>query len=135
MGIKCFCLFGRDTTTINLIEYEYYVCFSSRRLFPLFLWNDFIQQLPNKNERKLSLPFYFIFCYFEFVLSLTNSMSSNYVHHNYPIEREIRDTINTTRSASYLDLHLETDREVVKNSIIRQNRRFLFSYCELSKFM
>ena len=33
------------------------------------------------------------------------------VDHNYPIELEIKDTTDTDRSASYLDLHLEIDRE------------------------
>jgi hypothetical protein len=35
----------------------------------------------------------------------------NIVSSEYPIEHEIKDTTDTDRSASYLDLHLENDSE------------------------
>jgi hypothetical protein len=35
----------------------------------------------------------------------------DFVDRIYPIELEIKDTTNTDRSASYLDLHLEIDSE------------------------
>ena len=41
------------------------------------------------------------------VLSLDNSKFGDYVDLIYPIELEIKDTTETQRSASYLDLHLE----------------------------
>jgi hypothetical protein len=34
------------------------------------------------------------------------------VYHIYPTELEIKDTTNTARSASYLDIHLENDMQV-----------------------
>jgi hypothetical protein len=34
------------------------------------------------------------------------------VYHIYPTELEIKDTTNTARSASYLDIHLENDIQV-----------------------
>jgi hypothetical protein len=34
-----------------------------------------------------------------------------FVDHIYPIELKIKDTTDTNRSASYLDLHLEIDSE------------------------
>jgi hypothetical protein len=36
---------------------------------------------------------------------------NNFVDRFYPIEPEIKDTTDTYRSASYLDLHLEIDNE------------------------
>jgi hypothetical protein len=39
-----------------------------------------------------------------------------------PIELEIKDSTDTDRSASYLDLHLEIDSEGVKNETLRQKR-------------
>jgi hypothetical protein len=44
-------------------------------------------------------------------LSLNNSRFGDFGDRIYPIELEIKDTTNTDRSASYLDLHLEIDSE------------------------
>ena len=43
------------------------------------------------------------------VLSLNNSRVGDFVEHIYPIQFEIKDTTDTDRSASYLDLHLEIE--------------------------
>jgi hypothetical protein len=43
------------------------------------------------------------------VLSLNNSRIGDFVHRVYPIELEMKDTTDTDRSASYLDLQLEID--------------------------
>ena len=45
------------------------------------------------------------------VLSLNNSMFCDFVDCIYPIELEIKNTTNTDRYVSYLDLHLEIDSE------------------------
>jgi len=79
-------------------------------LADLFLYSyetDFIQELLKKNEKKLARSFNFTFRYIDDVLSLNNSMFGNFVDRIYPIELEIKDTTDTDRSASYLDLHLE----------------------------
>ena len=80
----------------------------------LFLYSyeaDFIQGLLEKNEKKLARSFNFTFHYIDGVLSLNNSRLSDFVDRIYPIELEIKDTTDTDRSASYLDLHLEIDSE------------------------
>ena len=80
----------------------------------LFLYSyeaDFIQWLFKKNEKKLAQSFNFMFCYIDDVLSLTNSRFGDIVDRIYPIELEIKDTTNTDRSTSYLDLDLEIDSE------------------------
>jgi hypothetical protein len=46
---------------------------------------------------------------FIFVLSLSNSRFGDFVDRIYSIELEIKDTTDTDRSASNLDLHLEID--------------------------
>jgi hypothetical protein len=48
---------------------------------------------------------------FIFVLSLRNSRFGDFVDRIYSIELEIKDTTDTDRSASNLDLHLEIDSE------------------------
>ena len=42
---------------------------------------------------------------------LDNSRFVDFADRIYPIQLEIKDTIDTDRSASYLDLHLEIDSE------------------------
>ena len=88
--------------------YGYKLCSSSRRLVPLSYEADFIQGLLKKNEKKLARSFNFTFRYIDDVLSLNNSRFGDFVD---PIELEITYTTDTDRSASYLDLHLEIDRE------------------------
>ena len=51
------------------------------------------------------------FRYIDDVLSLNNSKFGDYVERVYPIELAIKDTTDTVKSASYLDLHLEIDNE------------------------
>jgi hypothetical protein len=72
---------------------------------------DFIQGLLKKNEKKLARSFNFTFRYIDDVLSLNNSRFCDFVDGIYPIELEIKDITDTDTSASYLDLHLETDSE------------------------
>ena len=54
---------------------------------------------------------YITFRYIDGVLSLNNSRFGDFVDLIYPIEFEIKDTTDTDRSTSYLDLHLEIDNE------------------------
>jgi hypothetical protein len=72
---------------------------------------DFIQGLLKKNEKKQARSFNFTFRYIDDVLSLNNSRFGDFVDHLYPIELEIKDTTDTDRSASCVDLHLEIDSE------------------------
>ena len=83
-------------------------------LADLFLYSyeaDFIQEIQKKNEKKLARSFNFTFCYIDDVLSLNNSRFGDFVDGINPslIELEIKDTTNTDRSDSYLDLNLEID--------------------------
>ena len=64
-----------------------------------------------KTKKKLARSFSFTFRYIDDVLSLNNSRFGDVFHSIYPIELEIKYTIDTDRSASYLDLHLEIDSD------------------------
>ena len=70
-----------------------------------------MQELLSKKDKKLALSFTSTFRYIDDVLSLNNSKFGDYVDRIYPIELEIKDTTDTVKSASYLDLHLEIDNE------------------------
>jgi len=83
-------------------------------LADLFLYSYeayFIQGFLKKNEKKLARSFNFTFRCIDDVLSLDNSRIGDSVGRNYPIELEIKDTTDTDRSVSYLDIHLEIDSE------------------------
>ena len=75
---------------------------------------DFIQGLLKKNEKKLAQSFNFSFHYIDDVLSLNNSRLGDFVDRIYIVELEIKDTTDTDRYASYLDLHLEMNSEGTK---------------------
>ena len=83
-------------------------------LADLFLYSyeaDFIHGILKKNENKLARSFNFTFRYTDDVLSLNNSRFGDFVDLIYHIELEIKDTTDTDRYASYLDLRLEVDSE------------------------
>jgi hypothetical protein len=65
------------------------------RLVPLFEWGRLHTRASKKDD----------------VISLNYSRFGDFVDRIYPIELEIKDIIDTGRSASYLDLHLEIDSE------------------------
>jgi hypothetical protein len=79
-------------------------------LADLFLYSyeaEFIQGLIKKNERKLARSFNFTFRYIDDALSLNNSRFGDFVDRIYPIKLEIKDTTDTNRSASYLEIDSE----------------------------
>jgi hypothetical protein len=97
----------------------------------LFLYSyeaDFIQGLLRKNEKLLARSFNFTFRYIDDVLSLNNSRLGDFVDRIYPVELEIKDTTDTDRSASYLDLHLEIDSEGrLRTKLYNKRDNFNFS--------
>ena len=101
-------------------------------LADLFLYSyeaDFIQ----RKEKKLAQYFSFTFRYIDDVLSLNNSKFGDYVDLIYPIELEIKDTTETERSASYLDLQLEIyNKGVLRTKLYDKRDNFDFSDCKLS---
>jgi hypothetical protein len=92
--VTCFSTDSRHT-------YEYKVSSSSCRIVPLFVWGG----LHKKNEKKLARSFNFTFCFIDNVLSLNNYRCGDFV------ELEVRNTTDTDRSVSHLDIHIEIDSE------------------------
>ena len=70
---------------------------------------EFLQSLLDRKEHRLALSFNLTFRYIDDVLSLNNSRFGDFLHLIYPQELEIKDTTESRRSASYLDLYLEID--------------------------
>ena len=100
-------------------------------LADLFLYSyeaDFIQGLLQKKEKKLTQSFNYSFRYIDDVLSLNNCRFIDYVHLMYPNELEIKDTTDTVKTASYLDLFLFIDSGGRLNSKLYDKRDdFAFS--------
>ena len=83
-------------------------------LADVFLYSyetDFVQGLLKKNEKKPARSFNFKYRYIDDVLSLNNSRFGDFIDRIYTIELETKDTTDTDRPVSYLDLHLEIDSE------------------------
>ena len=78
-----------------------------------------------QNVKKLARSFNSTFCYIDDVLSLNNCKFGDFVD---PIKLEIKDTTNTERSTSYLELHLEIDSD----DRLRTKLYVKISHCELS---
>jgi hypothetical protein len=123
-------------STDSRYTYGYQLCSSSRRLVPLFIWGWLHTGPLQKNEKKLARSFNFTFRYIDDVLSLNDARFGDFLDRIYPIELEIKDTTDTDRSASYLDLHLEIDSEGrLRTKLYDKKRLFQLSYCKLSIYM
>jgi len=66
------------------------------------------------------------------VLSLNNSRFVDFIYRIYSIELEIKDTTDTDRSASYLDLHLEIDSDGRLRTKLYDKRNFNFPIVNFS---
>ena len=90
-----------------------------------------MQELLRKKDKKLAISFNSSFRYIDDVLSLNNSKFGDYAERIYPIELEIKDTTDTVKSASYLDLHLEIEGRL-KTKLYDKTDDFSFPIVNLS---
>jgi hypothetical protein len=67
--------------------------------------------LTKKNKKKPARSFKLTFRCIDYVFLLHNSRFGAFVDRIYPIGFEIKDTTDTVRSVSYLDLHSEINSE------------------------
>ena len=81
-------------------------------LADLFLYSyetEFLQNLVRNKRMKDAKSFNFTYRYIDDVLSINNPSFSQWLPSIYPPELEIKETTETTCTASFLDLHLEFD--------------------------
>ena len=71
---------------------------------------DFIQSLLSTGKKHLASRFNLTYRYIDDVLSINNPEFENYLGQMYPAELEIKDTTESTTSASYLDSLLSIGR-------------------------
>ena len=82
-------------------------------LADLFLFTyeaEFIEELIKSGQKDLAKSFSYTFRYIDDVLSLNNKKFIDNVHRIYPPELEIKDTTDSSTSASYLDLFLQRNQ-------------------------
>ena len=83
----------------------------------IFLYSyeaDFIQTLFSTGKKQLAYRFNLTYRYIDDVLPINNPEFENYlgqINYLYPAELEIKDTTESTTSASYLDLLLSIGRD------------------------
>ena len=83
-------------------------------LADIFLYSyeaDFIQSLLSTGKKRLASRFNLTYRYIDDVLFINNPEFENYLGQMYPAELEIKDTIESTTSASYVDLLLSIGRD------------------------
>ena len=83
-------------------------------LADIFLYSceeDFIQSLLSTGKKHLASRFNLTYRYIDDVLSISNPEFENYLGQMYPAELEIKNTTESTTSASYLDLLLSIGRD------------------------
>ena len=83
-------------------------------LADLFLYSyeaEFIQSLLKSGKKTVAKNFNFTFRYIDDVLSINNPKVGDYLGVIYPSELEIKDTTESSKSASYLDLLLNIDNK------------------------
>ena len=91
----------------------------------LYCCLNFKQRLLKKNEKTLVPSLNITLHYADDVISLYNSIFSDFIYRIYPIELVIKDVSYTDGPASFLDLHIEIET-------LRQKRLVQFSHCERS---
>ena len=96
---------------------------------------DVTQRLLKKSGQKLARSFNFTIHYVDDVLSLNNSNFAELINHIYPIDLETKGTTYTARSALYIDLHLEIDKECRLRTTLYIKRDVLILLCEFSIYM
>ena len=82
-------------------------------LADIFLYSyeaDFIQSLLSTGKKHLASRFNLTYRYIDDVLSINNPEFKHYLGQIYPAELEVKDTTESTTSASYLDLLLSSGR-------------------------
>ena len=75
----------------------------------MFLYSyeaEFIQSLLSTGRKQLASRFNFTYRYLDDILSINNQEFENYLGQMYPVELSIKDTTESTTSASYLDVLL-----------------------------
>ena len=92
----------------------------SRRFIPLFVWS-WLNTEPSAGKRE-KVGSIFWFRYIDAGFLLNNSKFGYFVDRIYSIDLEIKDTTETERSASYLDLKLEIDSKGVLRTKLYDKR-------------
>ena len=87
-----------------------------------------IQGLLSNKDKKIGHTFNSRFRYIDDVMSLNNSRFCEHLHLIYPNELEVKDTTDTQRYASYLDIHLDIDNRRRLKTNLYEKRGYDFPF-------
>ena len=87
------------------LAYKVYDCYD----FYIHTKQNLLKNCCGIKTKKLAVSFNLTYRYIDDVLSINNHNFHNYVHLIYPEELDIKDTTESDRSASYLDILLNID--------------------------
>ena len=96
----------------NVSPDDWYSCgykLSSAICFYMLIKHTSFKGFSRIKVNNIAQAFHSNFRYIDDVLSLNNSWFGDYLQLIYPNEPEVKNTTDTQRFASYLDLHLEMD--------------------------
>jgi hypothetical protein len=100
-------------------------------LFLYFYKAEFVHKRLRDNNKKLAVSFNHTFKYIDDVLSINNHNFHNYVHSIYPDELEIKDTTESDKCISYLDILLNIDSNGrLTTSLYDKRDDFDFAYVD-----
>ena len=123
-------LISQNTSRYNLLKDGMWIARKKKthHIKWYFTIDNFTRLLKNK-EWKLAKTFNFSFRYIDDVLSLNNYRFGYYLHHIYPNVLTVKDTTDTEKFASYLELHIEIDNGWRLNTKLYDKRDyFTFPY-------
>ena len=116
-------LCGKDFPTHSRYSYGNQLCPSSSRHISLLIWSRIYKSLLSSGRKQLASRFNFTYMYIDGVLSINNQQEfENYLGQMYLVELEIKDTTESTISASYPDLLLSIGRDGQLHTFIYDKR-------------
>ena len=95
----------------------------------LFLYSfeaDIVQNLPKADKKYLAQQFNFTYRYIDYLLSLKNTKFAEYLEFIYPRELEIKETMETAGSSSYLNCYLYIDNRKLTTRLYYKRDDFNF---------
>ena len=113
-SIKSFDFFLPEKSSSRQSAFQWVRIVPLSLLADIFLYSyeaDFIQSLLSTGKKHLASRFNLTYRYIDDVLSINNPEFENYLGQMYPAELEIKDTTESTTSASYLDFLLSIGRD------------------------
>ena len=128
-SFKCSIFWWTDVSENDWYSNGYELCSATRRVVFTYLSGKLFSRV--SKYWKLAQTLNSSFLYIDDIQSLNNFWFGDYLHCIYPNELEVKDTTDTEKSASYLDIHHEIDNRGILKKTLRQTWWLHFSNSQL----